>query len=81
MNGFFYFSGNFYTYHPNENCIDEDPKNILIRSVFLAVGEFIMHFLPVMIILYIYRPPEAQKNFYGSFFNGNIINNTNITLD
>ena len=59
LNAFFnLFAGRFLEYQPGKNCADlnHDNDNGIKRSIFLVLGYTIMHFLPVVLVLIIYKP-------------------------
>lgn len=59
LNSFFnLFAGQVLEYVPGKNCSDlnHSTDNSIKRSVFLVLGYTIMHFLPIILVLIIYRP-------------------------
>lgn len=56
----YYFKlSKFYKYQPNQNCTDKEHK--IPATVFLVVAQFIMHFLPIALIVCVYRPSTMNN--------------------
>lgn len=55
---YFFKLTNFYEYKPNRNCsnIGQTYSNKIGGVVALAIAQFIMHLIPISLILYVYRP-------------------------
>lgn len=51
----YYFKlSHFYSYKPNYNCTDNENK--IPATIFMVIAQFIMHLLPIIIIVCVYRP-------------------------
>jgi hypothetical protein len=64
LNGFFNgLAEQFLKYEPRENCSDAnlDSYNNMKRSIFLGLGYSIMHFLPIGLVVYIYKPNIEER--------------------
>lgn len=55
---YFFKLSNFYEYKPNKNCsnLDQSYDNQIAGVVALTIAQFIMHLMPISLILYVYRP-------------------------
>jgi len=62
LNSFFNgLADQFLKYEPDFNCSDLNPDNNLKRSLFLGLGYTIMHFLPIGLVVYIYKPNIKER--------------------
>jgi nitric oxide reductase large subunit len=48
-------------YKPNQNCSDINYNNKIQTTVFLSLAQFIMHVVPISIVLYIYSPSIEDR--------------------
>ena len=49
------------SYTPQINCSDLHEDNDVKRAVTLLIAELIMHFMPIGVVLYVYRPEILHK--------------------
>lgn len=55
------FAEEMLAYTPEINCFDQNRSNDIERSVILLVAEVIMHFMPMAVVIYTYRPNLRQR--------------------
>ena len=55
------FAEQIFAYTPEVNCYDQDRNNDIKRSISLLVAQVIMHFMPIAVVIYIYRPNLRER--------------------